>query len=299
MSAEEIQVPGVTDISEPQENQPAEPQAEPSPQPETVPYKWRDEERQITAANLDAVANELGMSRDAVLMQLQQGRDYSHWASQNKREMQALARQRAEFEAERNAYLQQLEAQRQQQQPQYGQQQRGGLPQTDDPMELIRWQGQQMLAIQQQQQQFMEQMRQEQEFYKHQAQEKYQADQLAQEDAAFERVTAEFRKKYPGLLLPSREEIVEEGNALGVAQNPNLPYDRAYMIALRSLLGDQITQHEVRAALERQRSPKATVTLPGSGSAPPQPPQPGKSDIQQAVENMTFAQAREFLPEAR
>lgn len=295
LSIEEVEVPGVTAPAEPQT--PEQPEAPAPEPPETVPFQYHGEERSITASHLDSLAAELGTSRDAALMWLQQGKDYGRLVQENRQRERDLA----DREAQVNAYLQQIEAHRTQaNQNQYTQPaQPTGLPQGDDPIAMIRWQNEQMLRMQERQDSFYRELAEERQRQREAEQQRWYSQQEQAAEEAYKQVATEWKTQYPKLPLPSFEDLAQEVVASGMAANPRMSYADGLRRAARNLLWDQAQQISARQAVEQMRSPKATVTLPGSGSAPRQAPAKPKSEVEQVIDNMTMAEVGNLIPDKR
>lgn len=269
-------------------------EAQPQPEaPEYIPFKVRGQERQISASNLDALANELGANRDTALMWLQSGKDYGQHVSEYRQRERELAQR----EAQVNAYLQQIEQERQARtvprQPTGPQP--AGVPTTDDPMEILRWQAQQLLAIQQRVEDQQKAFNEEREYFK-QAMARHEEQRIEGEIVdtwqAFEKDL-----KAKNLPVIPYEEIEREALMSGLAHNTRLPLKEVFQRAYRNLAWDDVQSNVEKTTMQKLRDPRATVTVPGGSAAPT--PKPKGSEIEQALGSMKMGEVIEFIPERR
>ena len=261
--------------------------------PEYVPFKVRGQERQISASNLDALASELGANRETALMWLQSGKDYGQHVSEYRQRERELAQR----EAEVNAYLQRIERERQAQTPaRTTSSQPTGVPQTDDPMEYLRWQSQQLLAIQQRVDEQQKSFNEEREYFK-QAMAQHERQRI---EGEIVETWGAFEKELKAKNLPviPYEDIEREAMLTGLAYNTKLPLKEVFQRAYRNLAWDDVQSSVEKTTMQKLRDPRATVTVPG-GSSAPSPQKPQGSDIERALGSMKMGEVIDFIPERR
>ena len=258
---------------------------------ETVTFKVRGEERQIPADRLDSLAESIGVSRDAALMWLQTGKDAgSHYNELRQRERE-LATREAEYQHRASQPPPQPQA------PQYGQpyqtQQQNGFP--DDPIDLLRWQAQQIQQLTERMNQGFKATEEQQKMFNQAFQEQRQKDQTEQITSSFKHLVDS--KKQAGLPAPDYETIEREMIESGLAQNKNLTWEQAFERAYKNVYFDDYGRMAERRAMEKLRDPRAQVTVPGpNASAPAAPP---KQTAENILGNMTWGEGIQGIPETR
>ena len=289
MPTEPIDVPGITSPEAPQEPTVAQ---EPAPlPPETIPFKVRGEERQVSAASLDALASELGTSRDAALMWLQSGKDYG----QHIQELRQRERELTQIEAELSARYQEMEKQRSarmQGAPTQPMQQ-NGLPGGDDPMEYLRFLAQRVGKLDEIEQKIVER----EQFWQQNFEKRQQAEEAEKIESAYTRLKDWVSREYPKISVPAWQELESELVQSGLAQNRRVSWDEAMQRAFKNLAWDRMQQVSQQSALERVRHPQAQIVVPGNQASSQPAPKTGSSLDQ--LGDMKFGEITDFIPRAR
>ena len=258
---------------------------------ETVTFKVRGEERQIPADRLDSLAESIGVSRDAALMWLQTGKDAgSHYNELRQRERE-LATREAEYQHRASQPPPQPQA------PQYGQpyqtQQQNGFP--DDPIDLLRWQAQQIQMLQERMEHGFRATEEQQKMFAETVQQERNRIESTQIESAFKHLVD--TKKQAGMPVPDYETIEREMLESGMAQNRSLPWDKAFERAYRNVYFDDASRMAERKATDRLRDPKATITVAGGSGGAAKPPAPPNAADQ--LGGMTWGQGLDFIPDKR
>jgi hypothetical protein len=274
-----------------------QPEVVAQPEPvETVTWKVRGEERQIPVDRLDSLAESMGTSRETALMYLQTGKDAgSHYQELKLRERE-LAQREAELDQRANQYQPTPQRQpygqptHQQYQPQ---QQSNGLP--DDPLDLLRWQAQQIQALQERMEHGFRATEEQQKMFAETVQQERNRIESTQIESAFKHLVD--TKKQAGMPVPDYETIEREMLESGMAQNRSLPWDKAFERAYRNVYFDDASRMAERKATDRLRDPKATITVAGGSGGAAKPAAPPTAE--QSLGSMTWGQAIEGIPESR
>ena len=274
-----------------------QPQPEPTPEPEpveTVTWKVRGEERQIPVDRLDSLAEAMGTTRETALMYLQTGKD----AGGVYRELRERERELAQREAEIAQRAAQFQQPSQPQRPAYGQPthqqvQQNGLP--DDPLDLLRWQAEQIRILQERMEQGFRATEEQQKLFAETVEAERRRVDSEQIDSAFKRLVEQ--KKQAGLPVPDWDVLEQELLDSGLAQNKRLPWDKAFERAYRNVYFDDVQRTAERKATDRLRDPKATITVTGgSGGAAKPAAAPNAAD---QLGGLTWGQGLDFIPESR
>lgn len=269
---------GQEEPQETAEQQPqAEQQVEQAPE-ELVPFKWGNRQHEVPKSLLEQLSQYVEDDPEEIRNSWQRGKDYSRAIYEARREAAAL---RAQL-AERQGYnpTPQPQAQQQPGKPQFD---------PDDPISQVRFLAQ---SVPQQMQEMREQFNSW-----------IQAQQQAQQAQAMEREsqllkqtydTWSERKRAQGFKnVPSIEEMDQLAASLGLGST-DISYDKAFEVTWLHYYGDQVAQHQQKAAVDKLRDPKARIVVPGATG---QAPKPKAESAESQLSGMTVAQMREFYPE--
>lgn len=289
---EDVNLPAEPEVPQ-QEAPPAEPETPPEPQVETIPFKVRGEERQLRADAVRLLAEDLGYDDpQAVVNQLQMAKDAAE-----------VYRQARDLYKRSRAPQQQSDEPQYQPQPQYQPpepQYRPPQQAEDDPVALVR-------AIHAEMRQVAEQQRQMYEAMQYQQQQTAFALQqqavklMREEEKAYHGFVAELRKDgVPDYRIPEREMILEEAESMGLF-NSGLTPEELYRRTYRMLYADDIAERAAAQALQKARSPKATVVVPGARAAAPPPPPAANTiaGMEAQLGGMKMSDIIDSIPHAR
>jgi hypothetical protein len=272
-----------------------QPEIAPEPEPvETVTWKVRGEERQIPADRLDALAESMGTTRETALMYLQTGKDAGNHYVELKQRERELAMREAELNQRATQYQQPQQPQRYGQPThQQVQQPQGGMP--DDPIDLLRWQAQQIQALQERMDQGFRATEEQRRMFEQTMEQERNRIESTQIESAFNHLIES--KKQAGLPIPDRETIEREMIESGLVYNKALPWEKAFERAYKNVYFDDYGRQAERKAMDRLRDPKATITVTGGSGGAAKPAAPPSAE--QTLGSMTWGQAIEGIPEAR
>lgn len=258
---------------------------------ETLPYRVKDQERQLRADALQALAEDLGYDNPAaVINQLRNGQEAAE-IYREAREM--FKRSRAQqAQPQPDAYYQEQEARRAQQyqaprqQPQYRQPE----AEADDPLALIRAMNARLAEVDQRTaevSQFVQWQRQQAE------RDFYEREQALRQEANTEyaKFASELKKAgVPEHKIPDREYLLEEAESMGMFGG-RLPVGDIYRRTYKMIYGDDIAQDAVRVQMAKLRDPRARVAVPTGPASTPAPRQQANP-----IDAMTL---KDILPEGK
>lgn len=261
--------------------------------PETIPYRGRDAEYQIPAAEAAAVAAAIGFDNPAALINKLRMADEADAIYRESREALKRAHRQSQAPPLQDAYYQEQEARRTQQYrpPNVQNQYRPHDGAQDDPLELIR-------AMRDEMQQVRAQTASMAEYVEYQRQQAIRDFQQRQQSLEREvrteygKLTDELRKKNtPDWKIPDMESLLTEAEQMGMFGG-SLPPGEIVRRTYRMVYGEDIAQEAAAAALQAARSPKARVTVStGKQVQPAAPPSPNSIEgMEAALGNLRFGQ---------
>jgi hypothetical protein len=281
---EEVNVPGLT--GEPEVPEQIAPPAEPEPQPETeevIALRFKGEEHYVPKRLISELGQHLGADEYTSVMRLQKAWDADRIYNESQRQREDFERREADY----NARMQALEAERQQR---YGTPQRPAQqPAEDDPIAILRSLREEFGSVKQAWETERAQL-------KAALEEQYKIDQGAQIQAAYNQMVEKIKADPRGLPVIPYEEIEREAIESGLAQNKRLSWNQVLERSYRNLAWDYVPRAVEKQTLENLRKPKATVTVPGGRSAPPAPKPPSPTD---ALAGMSLRDSIDLMPEKR
>jgi len=268
-------------------------------QPETIPYRGRDGDFQLPAAEAAAVAAAMGFDNPAALVNKLRMADEADAIYRESREALRKAHQARQQPAP-DAYYQQQEAQRQYRQPQRPQYQ-PQAPEQDDPLALIRAMSERLAEVDQRTAAVSEYV----EWQRQEAIRSFQERQRGLEREVrteYGKLADDLRKKgTPDWKIPDMESLLSEAESMGMFGGTLPPGDivrRTY----RMLYGDEIAQEAVKAQMNRLADKKVRVAVPASPSASPpplRPPDPNSiAGMEAAIQGLHFRDV-DLPPERR
>lgn len=278
----EIQLPeGVQ-----QETQPEAP-----PQPETEPYrfKYRGEERELPKDIVESFAGVLNTTPQGVVNLLQRSR-----------EADRIYAEKARLQEERDAYLQELEALRQQRmgyqppQPQYAPPPQPQYQQPDgqvDPIAMLQ-------QINRELREWKETAHREREELVQRLSQQTEIERAQRIEGMAENFLEERNK---GRKSPiNMDEFLAEVEISGGAA-PWLPLERAFDRAWRIMTYDEAAPQAQSDLLKELRKPTAKVVIPGAGTAggPATQPQSTLEKLEGQLGDMKWGEIVPHIPERR
>lgn len=290
MAPEEIQLPEEPVAPEPVAEAPApEITAEPEPQIEVLPYRsLKGDERQLRADALRMLAEDLGYDNPAaILNQLRNGEETQEVWREQRRSARQYQPEQPQYqpqqyqEPRRDAYGQPAQRYAQPQQPD-----------PDDPIETLRQIAARTAALDERQARidaFIQQQIEEK-----QAQRQNAAMKLWEEtDNAYAELVQRLRAEgVSASEIPARDFLLQEADRMGWFRpdgpTPNVMLDRTY----RMLFSEDIARREANRAVQKMRSPKAQVVVPGPKPVAPPAPQ-NANDV---LQGMNARDAINLLP---
>lgn len=280
--SEEVNIPGLTGEPEVPAEQPEQPlQAEPAPETEEViTLRFKGEEKHVPKHLISELAERIGADEYTTIMRVQKMWDADRVYRDTEREREEWGRKEAEY----NARMQALEAERQRQ---YGQPQRQQPVADDDPIAILRNLQQRFDTVQQA-------WESEREQYKAALAEQFQADQAAQVQAAYDQLVEKVKSDPRKLPVIPFEDLEREAVESGLASNRRLSWGQVLERSYRNLAWDYVPRAVEKSTLDKLRDPKASITVPGGRSAPPAPP-PSANPL----EGMKWGDVIDSIPRAR